>query len=489
MKKIIVIGSGLGGMSAAALLAKNGFDVHVYEKNDGPGGVASRIDLKGFTFDTGPTWYLMPEVFENYFGHFNKKVTDYLSFQDLDPSYKIYFQKNDSVTITRDAPHNEAVFKSIEKNGDVLLREYLEESKYKYDTAMNEFLYRDYNSVFDFFNRRLMTEGLKLRIFEKLDNYIKRFFKEKKARKILEYNIVFLGCSPFKSPALFSLMSHVDITQGVKYPDGGIFQLSLALEKLSKEQGVEFHYNSQVKRILTEKNKSTGVLVNGKRINADIVISAVDYCYAENELLDIKKRSYSQRYWKKRILAPSAMIILLGLNKKIHNLEHHTLFLAEKWEEHFKSIFDDPSWPEDASYYVGCPSKTDSSAAPEGKENLFILVPLSPHLDDTESRRESFSNAIIADLEKKLGEEINESIEVKKILTHRDFISRYNLHKGAALGLAHTLFQTAGSRPTRKSRKISNLYFNSQWTHPGIGMPMVMIGGELTAEKIMEDYS
>lgn len=487
-KSIVIIGAGLCGLASAALLARKGFKVTVVEQRNDPGGVAGSFADQGFTFDTGPTWYLMQEVFEDFFAHFGTSASQYYRLVDLDPSFKIFFGNGEQAVINRDIEHNKRIFEQLEPGGAHNLERYLAAAKYKYETALAEFLYREYTSIFQFFNRKMLLEGTKLHIFQKLDNYAKRFFKSSQARKILEYNIVFLGCTPYKSPALYSLMSHVDITRGVSYPMGGIHAIADGLHTLAKEQGAAFLFNHEVRSIIVDSGKTTGVETSQGFIPADIVLSTADYHHTETELLAPQWRRYSTRYWETRTLAPAVLLIFLGLNKRLHSLEHHNLYLSDKWQEHFITIFDRPAWPSNPSYYVGCPSRTDPSTAPPGCENLFILVPVAPGLDDTDDVRNRFADSIIDHLEQTFGQSIRDSIVTRRIMAHREFKAQH-LYRGTALGLAHTLFQTAYFRPAHRSTKVSNLYFAGHYTHPGIGMPMVLIGSRVIADKIMHEWS
>lgn len=486
-KDIIVIGAGLTGLTSAALLAKEGHNVTVIEKNETPGGVASQYKENGYTFDTGPTWYLMPEMFERVFNLLDRKTSDYFELEKVDPSYKIFFSENEKYAISPNPQTNLNTFKGLESNGDKKLKKYLSKSKFAYDIAVNEFLYKDYDSLFAFFNKRMILDGPKMHVLSKLDSYVKRFFKNKKARQMLEYNIVFLGCSPYNSPAMYTLMSHVDLTEGVYYPKGGIYKLVEALYKICKEYNVNFYFNDEVKKLEIENKRISKVLTKNNYFSADIVLSSADYNHTEIKLLPSQYRSYSRRYWESRTLAPGVFLLFLGLNKEIPELEHHNLFLAEDWEDHFDTIFKKAKWPENPSYYIKCPTKQDKSMAPDGKDNLFILVPINAKVNDTDELREKYSDKIIDHLEKLSGVSIKDSIETKKIISPKNFKKSYNSFHGTAMGLAHNLFQTAYFRPRRKSKKIKNLYFAGHYTHPGIGMPMVMIASELTKNRIEKD--
>jgi phytoene desaturase len=483
-KKVVIIGAGFSGLAAAALLARQGFDVTVLEKNAHPGGVAGVLEEQGFCFDLGPSWYLMPEVFERFFAQFGKRPADFFELIRLDPYYQVFFGPGDSVEISPDLERTCALFDRLEPNGGAKLREYLRLAKHKYDLALGEFLYRDYCSIFDFFQKKILLEGPRLHIFQKLDAYARRYFTSDRARKLLEYNIVFLGCSPFKSPALYSIMSHVDMTLGVYYPRGGIYQVAKALEQIAREQGVACQYATTASRITVADRTATGVVTSSGWHEAEFVVAATDYHHAETELLESPYQSYPEQYWQRKLLAPSAFIVYLGLNRSIPHLRHHNLYLAQNWEAHFEAIFDQPAWPENPSYYVACPSKTDGSVAPPGCENLFILVPVAPGLNDSDQVREAFYEKIISHLEGLTGTSLREAIIYKKICSQRDFSQAFNMYRGTAMGLAHTLWQTALFRPAHASRKVANLYYTGHYTHPGIGLPMVLIASQIVSAAV-----
>ena len=373
----------------------------------------------------------------------------------------------------------------MEEGGSKKLSEYLDKSEYQYNIAMKDFIYKDYKHFTDFIKPKLIVEGTKLHMFDKLDNYAKRYFSSDKIRKILEYTIVFLGGSPYDSPALYSLMSHVDFNLGVWFPiGGGIGQLVEAMVKIAKLNDVNFEYNNPVKKIVIEKGIIKGVETDKGFYEADIVISNADYPYVETNLLDKEYISYTEKYWNRKKIAPSAFLMYLGLNKKLKTLVHHNLYFDKEWENHFEDIFHNPKWPENPSYYVSCTSKTDEKVAPKGCENVFILVPVAPDLVDSDDLREKYSDKILKHLENLTGEKIIDSIIYKKIFTQRDFKERYNAYKGTALGLAHTLRQTAVFRPSHSSKKVKNLYFTGHYNHPGIGVPMVIISSQILSEEI-----
>lgn len=486
-KKAIIIGAGLGGLTLACLLAKQEYDVTVYEKNSYPGGRINTWSTKGFLFDLGPSFYQMPEVFEDFFKKFGKQISDFYNLKRLDPSYRMFFGKKDKIDISSDLKKNFKLFESYEKGAGQKLKEFLAQAKYQYETSMKYFLYKDYKTIFDFINWKLLKEGHRLHVFDSMDKFTKRFFKNNRLQKILQYTLVFLGGSPKKTPAIYSLMAHVDFNLGVWYPSGGMSKVSQAIEKLAKSLGVKFRYNSPVSKIIIENGIAKGVSIGKQVYYSDLVIANADYHHVETKLLSSNYRNYSDKYWESKVLAPSAFIILLGLKKKLKSLTHHNFILENDWIKHFDQIFEDPKWPDKPSIYVNAPSKSDPSVAPKGHENLFILVPVASGLKDSKINRQVFYEKTIASIEHTLGEKISDSIVVKRIFAHNDFKKLYNAYKGTALGLSHTLFQTAFFRPSHVSKKVSNLYFTGQYTHPGIGMPVQFISSQIVADLIKEN--
>lgn len=482
--EVVIVGSGFSGLATAALLAKDDFQVTVLEKNEQPGGRASVWKEGGFIFDMGPSWYLMPDVFDRFFAEFDKKPEDLMELVRLDPSYRVFYGPGDSLDISADLDKNLALFNKMEDDGAEKMNKYLESAKHQYDVAMNEFIYKDYKHLTDFFNRKLVMEGAKLHVFDKLDHYAQRFFGNPRIRKILEYNIVFLGGTPYNTPALYALMSHVDFNLGVWYPQGGMGKLVGAIHKLGEEHGVNFVFNEEVQNIEVDGKSAKKVNTESNSYEADVFIVNADYAYAETQLLDKKHQTYPEKYWKGKSIAPSALLFFLGVDKKINNLCHHNLYFHPKWEDHFETIFKTYVWPNEPSYYVCSPSKTDPSVAPEGSENIFILVPVAPGLEDNQEIREKFYNQILTHLEGLVGENIRDSVVVKRTFAHNDFSERYNAHRGTALGFAHTLRQTAIFRPRHKSKKVKNLYYTGQYTHPGIGVPMVIISSQILSKEI-----
>ena len=488
-KKAVVIGGGFGGLSCAALLARDGFDVTLLEKLETMGGRARSWQTEGYNFDLGPSWYLMPEVFERYFSLFGKQRSDYYDLLPLDPYYKVFFGKGESALLGTRQQENYALFESFEDGGGEQLKRYIEQASYKYDVAMKEFLYRDYRHIGQFFNRRLMTEGLRLGIFKKLDSFVSTYVKDRRAKQILEYAMVFLGTDPVDAPAIYSIMSHVDLGLGVFFPEKGMAGAAQGFVKLCEELGVRLINNCEVNRIQVVQGKASSVETSVGTFEADVVVSGADYQHVETQLLPSQYSSYKKSYWERKVVAPSMFIAYLGINRRLKGLEHHNLYFSEDWGKHFDTIFKQPAWPDKPCFYLSCISKTDPSSAPAGSENVFLLVPTAPGLADDETQRERYYRHVIDHVREVTGEDLDKDVIVRRIFSQRDFIENYHAYKGTALGLSHTLFQTAVFRPSIRSKKVENLYYTGQYTHPGVGVPMVLIASELVAKAVGERYA
>jgi phytoene desaturase len=487
MKKVVIIGAGIGGLGAAGLFAKKGYDVTVVEKNENLGGRANIFSTDGFKFDMGPSWYLAPDIFEHFFKLMGERVEDHLDLVQLSPSYRIFFRKDpDRLDIHSDIDRDAATFDAIEPGAGDKLRAYLAQSEYQYNVATEHFMFKNYDTIFDFLNKRVATEGQKLSVFSKMHNFVSRFFKTKKLQQVMEYTMVFLGTSPYEAPALYNLMSHMDFNQGVFYPQGGFYELIKALANIAEKNGAKLRASSPVKRIIVENGNARGVeLESGEVIEADLVISNADMEHTESKLLGKGERTFTERYWKKRTMAPSAFIMYLGVSEKMPSLIHHNLLFSEDWRRNFSEIYDDPRLPDEPSLYVCAPSVTDPSVAPEGKENLFVLVPIASGLEIGEDEKESYADRVLALMEEEMNlPGLGEKIEYKRIYTVENFAADYNAYRGTALGLAHTLMQTAIFRPKNFSKKVKGLYYVGAGTNPGIGTQICLISAELAFKRV-----
>jgi phytoene desaturase len=490
MEKIIVIGGGMGGLAFANLAAKKGYSVTLLEKNERLGGVANQFEEDGFKFDMGPSWYLMPDVFQSYFDLLGERVEDHLDLVRLDPSYRIFFQNQGrSFDFYSDLERDLPTFEGLEPGSGAKLREYLEKSKYQYEIAIRGFMYKNNDTVFDFLNKQVAIEGRELEVFSKMSNYVNKYFHTDEVQKIMQYTLVFLGSSPYNTPALYNIMSHIDFNMGVFYPQGGIHEIPKALVRIGEKLGVEYRINAPVAQIKTKRGPAVKsvILENGEEIEADIIVSNTSIHHTES-LLPKPYRDHSQRYWNSRSLAPSALIMYLGVKGKLPSLTHHNLLFSPDWKKNFAEIFDAPQWPTDPSLYICAPSKTDPDVAPEGHENLFVLVPIAARTQYTSEELEKQADRMLDLIEREMDcPDLRERIVYKKLFSVKDFESRYNKLGGTALGLSHTMTQTAILRPNNKSKKVENLLYVGADTNPGIGMPIQLISAELALKRLIGD--
>ena len=483
-KKISVIGSGFAGLAAAASCAQNGHDVTVYEKNHSIGGRARKFEVEGFIFDMGPSWYWMPEVFENFYQRFGYTASDFYQLERLSPSYRVYFGKDDSVDIPSNLEEIYALVESMEKGAADQLRKFLKEAEYKYNVGMKEFVFKPGLSVLEFMDLRLMMSAFRLNMFQSISAHIRQHFKNPKLIQILEFPVLFLGAKPSETPAMYSLMNYADWSLGTWYPQGGMFKIIEAMESICKEQGVKIETDANVKQILTKNNKVRGIRIHDKEIPTDILIGSADYHHVEQELLPKEFRNYDGKYWDSRQLSPSTLIFYVGVKKKVARLLHHTLFFDTDFEKHLGEIYDTKEWPSNPLFYVCAPSKTDDSVAPEGCDNLFILIPVAVNLKDDESTRERYFDLVMERMEHITGESIKEHVVYKRSYAHQDFKQDYNGYKGNAFGLANTLKQTAIFKPSLRNKRLKNLFFAGQLTTPGPGVPPSLISGQVVAAEI-----
>lgn len=484
MSRVIVVGSGFSGLVSAAMLRKKGHDVLLLEKNDHLGGRAGIFSSEGFTFDMGPSWYWMPEVFETYYNIFNHTTSDFYQLDRLDPSYRVYFGPNDFMDMPADYNELKDIFESIESGAGKKLDEFLASAQYKYEVGMKEFVYKPSLSVFEFMDIRLLRSALKLKMFSSLSDEVRALFKNEKLIKILEFPVLFLGAKPDNIPALYSLMNYADIKLGTWYPQGGMYEVVKAFAKIARDQGVDIKKGEEVLSVNLDGNEIHEVITTQAAYACDAVVAACDYHHFETSVIPPTRRSYGEEYWDSRVMAPSSLIYFLGLNRKLEGINHHTLFFDKDFEDHAREIYDEPQWPSDPLFYICTPSVSDVSVAPEGCENLFLLMPLAPGVEDTEELREKYLKLIIQRIHEVMGEDISDVIVYKRSYAIRDFKEDYNSFKGNAYGLANTLKQTAFLKPKMRSKKITNLFYTGQLTTPGPGVPPSIISGQVVSSLV-----
>lgn len=486
-KKVLVIGAGFSGISAATSLAEKGMEVVVIEKNAIAGGRARIFQQEGFTFDMGPSWYWMPDVFENYFARFGKKVSDYYTLKRLNPSYLVFFGKDEVMHVPADFDQLTQLFEQYEKGSGEQLKKFLQQAQYKYQVGMNDLVYMPSRSWTEFMRPHLLVDILRMDVFTSMHKHVRKFFNHPKLIRLVEFPILFLGAIPENTPALYSLMNYADMKLGTWYPMGGMYEIVKAMVSLAEEKGVRFVYEQEARSVEIANGKITAILTQNARYEADIVVAGADYHHVEQELLPKSYRTYSDTYWEKRTMAPSSLIFYLGIGKKLKNLHHHNLFFDEDLTLHAHEIYTQPQWPSKPLFYVSAPSITDPTVAPKGCENLFILIPVAPDLPDNEATREKYYQIVMDRLENLTQQSIRNSVLFKRSYAHNDFISDYHAFKGNAYGLANTLLQTAILKPSLKSKKIKNLYFTGQLTVPGPGVPPSLISGQVVANEIIKE--
>ena len=480
-KNIKIIGSGFSSLAAACYLAQKGHEVTVYEKNATIGGRARQFKKEGFTFDMGPSWYWMPDVFERFFGDFDKKPSDYYELIKLSPAYRVYYGIDDFIAIADNLDEIIKTFESIEKGSGSVLAKFMADAKSNYDIAIKDLVYRPGVSALE-----LITKETALKVgqfFSNISKDVRKKFNNERLIQILEFPVLFLGAKPSDTPSFYSFMNYADFGMGTWHPKTGMYDVIRGMESLAIELGVSFKTNAAIEKIIVENKKAVALQINGERLNADIILSGADYHHTET-LLDEEHRAYSEKYWASKTFAPSSLLFYVGFNKKIENITHHALFFDVDFNQHAKDIYDEPKWPDNPLFYANFPSITDETAAPKGMESGFFLIPLAPGIEDTEALREAYFEKIIDRFEALTQQNIKNNIIFKESFCKNDFEEVYNSYKGNAYGMANTLLQTAFLRPKLKSKKVENLYFTGQLTVPGPGVPPALISGKLVAELI-----
>ncbi len=486
MAKVSVIGAGFSGLSSACFLAKSGHEVTVYEKNDSIGGRARSFTASGFTFDMGPSWYWMPDVFEKFFKNFDASPADYYQLVQLDPGFQMIFDKANIVRVPASADDIYSVFENIEEGSAAMLRKFLAGASEKYKLGMEEMVYKPCLSWTEFIELPLFRSVIKLSVFDSVSSYVRKYFKDARLIALMEFPCLFLGAMPDRIPALYSLMNYAALSLGTWYPMGGIVKVIEAMASVATSYGVKIKTGCEVTKIDAQNGRCKKIEVGGTSYETDGVIASCDYHHIEAALLGKSDRNYKEEYWHKKTFAPSCLIFYIGVKKKIGRLVHHNLFFDTSMHEHAKSLYHQPAWPDNPLFYVCCPSKTDVSVAPRGMENLFILIPIATGLTDTESIKNRYFHMVIERMEDICGEHILPDIIYQRSYCVTDFINDYNAYKGNAYGLANTLSQTAVLKPSVKNKKISNLFYAGQLTVPGPGVPPAIISGQIAAELLLQ---
>ena len=481
-----IVGGGVGGLSAAAHLADAGAEVTLYERRERVGGVAGRLERDGFRFDTGPSWYLMPDVFERFFERFGHEPSDFYELKRLDPHYRVFWDDGDRADVPADPDAAAELFESYEPGAGDAFRRYLDDAETAYEIGMDRFVLPGRSRLRDYLSSDVLAGGRKLDLLDTLDEHVASYVEHPKLRQLLQYTLVFLGGSPYNTPALYQLMSHVDFGLGVYYPLGGMYEVIEAIESVATERGADVHTGVGVTGIEPGSDE-VAVELSGDRYVHDRVVCNAPPEHVERELLPDGAVSRLGDYWGRRTYGPSAYLLYLGVEGSLDSLAHHTLALPTDWKPHFDAIFESPAWPEDPTVYVNVPSRTDPSVAPDGHEAVVTLVPLAPGLDDTPERRTALRERVLDAVASRAGADLRGRIVAEESACVSEFAERFDQPGGSALGLAHTMRQTGPLRPGPRVRGTDRLYYVGGSSNPGIGVPMCLLGGEHCAAAVEAD--
>ena len=488
MARIGIIGAGFAGLSAAAVLSAEGHKVEVFEKNDSIGGRARRMQIGDFGFDMGPSWYWMPDIFEKFFARFGQRPEDHYQLIKLDPAFRVFLD-SEIMDVPGEYHALREMFESRQPGAAKLLDKFMREAEFKYKVGMDQLIYRPSESWLEFVTPQVIKGAMRLDIFSSLRKHVRRSFKDPGLVALMEFPVLFLGAMPDSTPALYSLMNYAGLKVGTYYPMGGFSSVISAMERVATDHGAVIHRSAPVAGFDIDKSLVTRIQANGHSADVDGVVAAADYHHVEQSLLPAEHRRYDTKYWEGRTMAPSCLLFYLGVNKKIDGLLHHNLFFDANLDNHANEIYTSPKWPSDPLFYVSCPSKTDSGVAPEGSENVFILMPLAPGIEDTEDLRKQYFERIMNRLESRLGIDIRNHIVEYRDYCINDFVEDYNSFGGNAYGLANTLRQTAVLKPRLRPKKIKNMFFSGHLTVPGPGVPPAIISGQISAELLMKELN
>ncbi|AWB28650.1 phytoene desaturase [Halococcoides cellulosivorans] len=485
---VTIVGAGIGGLSTAAYCADAGADVTVLERHDQVGGVARTIEADGFQFDAGPSWYLMPEVFERFFGQFDRSPDDYYELEELDPQYRVFWTDGDRVTVPPDRDAVREIFESYEDGAGAAFDRYIERAGEAYHLGMDRFVYVDRSRLRDFLDLDVLRSARALGLVRSMDGHVARYFDVPKLQQLLQYTLVFLGGAPHNTPALYSMLAYADFEGHVHYPDGGMIAVVDGIATLARERGATIETGTPVTSI-EPTDDGLRVETAERTHETDRVVANAPRPHVERDLLAPRYRDKDPEFWDSRTYGPSAYMLYLGVEGSVDPLAHHTLVLPTDWDPHFEAIFDDPGWPDDPAFYLSVPSQTDPNVAPDGHHALVALVPIAPDLADGRDVRDRMRETILDRIESEAGVDLRDRIVLEREVCVSEFADQYSLPQGTALGLAHTLRQSGPLRPGHRSAACPGLYYAGSFVRPGIGVPMTVISGEHAARAVAMDVT
>ncbi|MBK8783259.1 MAG: phytoene desaturase [Anaerolineales bacterium] len=490
-KTAVVIGAGIGGIATAARLAKNGYEVTVLEKNETPGGRCNQILRDGHRFDIGPTLFLMPEVWEETFASLGEKMSDHLDLRRIDPTYKVHFDDGLELELTSDIGKMQTQLEKVEKTAFTGFLNYIAEGSKHYKISLEKFVGRNFFNIFEYFSLSNLPLIFQLKALGKHYKNTSRFFKDERLKAAFTFQNMYLGLSPYDAPATYSLLQYTELAEGVWYPMGGMYAGIQALVKVAEKHGVKFIYNAPAKRIHVNETKVVGVEVeDGRNFHADIFVGNADLPYIYDQLLP--DRAEAKKLVEDKLYTCSTIMFYWGVDKEYSQIAHHNIFLGGDYKASFDQIFNDHTLPEMPSFYVHAPKRTDPAAGPEGKDTLYVLVPVG-HLDarseqDWDAMVKRARQTVLTRLASELGAtDLEQHIKFEMVYQPKVWKERFNLVNGAAFGLSHNFWQVGYLRPHNRHKKYKNLYFAGASTHPGTGLPIVLLSARLTTERILKE--
>ncbi|MBN1598442.1 MAG: phytoene desaturase [Bacteroidales bacterium] len=488
MKKAIVTGAGLSGLSASAYLAKKGFEVDLFEKHEIPGGKARIFSAEGFTFNMGPSWYWFPEIIEKFYNDFGLSSVDFYSLKKLDPGYRIYFDNDLFIDIPADKDALNDVFETVEKNSSRKLDKFLKNASQAYNLITNRLIYKAETGISGWFDWDILAVLLKFKLHGSLAHYARSLFKDERLIRIIEFPLAFLGAFPDKIGSIYNIVNYGCLKFGTWYPQGGMYKIVDAWVKIINDLGVSIHYSNEVEDFEVINKIVTGIFTNKKSLHADYFVSAAEYHHTE-QLLSREFRNFTEKYWRNSVISPSALLFFIGINTKVKNLIHHNVFINSDFEIYMEDTHVNWKWPEAPSFYVTCISKTDASSAPEGMENLVALIPVASGLEDSGKIRDHYFSYIIQNLEKITGQIIMDKIVYKRSYAQTNFISDYNAFQGNAFSFANTFSHYSKLNKLLRNKYLTNLYYTGHTSLQGFGIPMALLSGKLVTGKVEADYN